>query len=51
MLSVEKCKELLKGQEYTAQEIEEIRDSLYQMASILVSKFMEEKIKNKGQNE
>jgi hypothetical protein len=43
MLSVEKCKEFLKGREYTAQEIEETRNSLYQLASILVSKFMDEK--------
>jgi hypothetical protein len=41
MLSVEKCKELLKGREYTAQEVEELRDSLYQLATILVNGYLE----------
>jgi len=41
MLSVEKCKEFLKGREYTAQEVEEIRDSLYQLANILVLEYID----------
>jgi len=47
MLSAEKCKELLKGREYTAQEIEEIRDSLYQLATILVNNYVERKKLNR----
>jgi hypothetical protein len=34
---------ILKGREYTAQEIEEIRDSLYQLATILGDNILIEK--------
>jgi len=49
MLSVEKCKEFLKGREYTAQEIEEMRDSLYQLATILVDSHIKNKMGNKNE--
>lgn len=41
MLSVEQCKKYLKDGDYTKQEIEEIRDSLYQLAEILVTEYIE----------
>jgi len=43
MLSVEKCKEYLSDNAYTDDEIEEIRNSLYQAAELLIDKFLEDK--------
>ncbi len=43
MLSVEKCKKYLDGNSFTDEEIEEIRNSLYQAAELLIDKFIEEK--------
>ena len=43
MLSVEKCKKYLKNSDYTEQQIEEIRDNLYQLAEILVDDYIQKK--------
>ena len=54
MLSVDKCRKFLKGREYTAQEIEEIKNSLYQLATVLIDSFIKqkgEKIDNKASKE
>jgi len=40
MLSVEQCKKYIPAGEYTDEEIEQMRDSLYQLAGILVEDFM-----------
>lgn len=40
MLSVEQCKKYLKGYNYTDQEIEQIRDSFYQVADILIENYL-----------
>ncbi len=45
MLSVEQCKKYLPVGKYTDEEIEQMRDNLYQLADILV----EEYLKNKGE--
>lgn len=42
MLSVERCKKHLKNCNYTDKEIEEIRNSLYQAAEILVEQFIKD---------
>jgi len=46
MLSVNHCKEYLNNSKnsYTDKEIEEIRDSLYQIAEILVEDYLNKKI-------
>jgi hypothetical protein len=50
VLSAEDSKKLLPSGSYTAQEIEEIKDSLYQLANILVKSYLKEKyIKQKGE--
>jgi len=46
MLSVEKCKEYLSDNYNTDDEIEEIRNSLYQAAELLIDKFVEDKKDN-----
>lgn len=42
MLSLEQCKKYLK-KEYTDEEVLALRDSLYQMANILIDNFHKEK--------
>ena len=49
MLSVEQCRKYLKGN-YREREIEEIRDSLYQMATILVDTWLSENPMRKNKN-
>ena len=44
MLSVEECKKLLGGN-YSEEEISKIRDTLYQVANILVQNYLETKEK------
>lgn len=39
MFSIQQCKRYLKNPEYSEQQIEEIRDSLYQVAGILVDDY------------
>lgn len=39
MLSVDYCKKRLAGLNYTDQQIEEIRNSLYQLADILICQY------------
>jgi len=47
MLSVEQCKKFIKNSNYTDQQIEEIRDNLYQLAEILVDDYISKKgVKN-----
>ncbi len=43
MLSTEQCKKYLKGGNYTDNEIEEIRNSLYQTAEILIEQYVKDK--------
>jgi hypothetical protein len=43
MISLEKCKKYLNGNSYANEEIEEIRSSLYQVAELLIDKFIEGK--------
>lgn len=43
MLSVEECKRHLKQGIYTDQQIAEIRDALYQVASILIDGYIAQK--------
>ena len=51
MLSIEQCRKYLKGN-YREGEIEEIRDSLYQIAIILVDSWVAETpIRNKDRHE
>jgi len=52
MLSIEQCRKYLKGN-YREREVEEIRDSLYQMATILVDSWVLETPtrKNKDRHE
>lgn len=40
MFSIQKCKGYLKNPQYSEQQIEEIRDSLYQLADILVDDYL-----------
>jgi len=47
MLSVEKCKKFLNNNSYTDKEVEEIRNSLYQTAELLINKFAND-IKDNG---
>jgi len=42
-LSVEQCKKLLPSGSYTDEQIAEIRDSLYQLATILVGEYLKTK--------
>jgi hypothetical protein len=51
MLSIEQCKKHLKNCDYTEQQIEEIRDSLHQLASILVEKYLDKKRKDGWQRD
>lgn len=43
LLSTEQCKKHLKGSNYTDKEIEEIRNSLYQVAEILTEQYIKDK--------
>jgi len=43
MLSVEQCKKYLPAGKYTDEQIEQMRDSLYQLADILVEDFRRQK--------
>ena len=43
MLSVEQCKKYLPAGQYTDEEIEQMRDELYQVAEILVEDFIKQK--------
>ncbi len=46
MLSVKKCKAILNDNSYTDKEIEEIRNSLYQAAELLIDKFVKDRKDN-----
>ncbi len=46
-LSIEECKKYLKGAGYTDQEVTVIRDELYQLATILVTGYREQKKQRK----
>lgn len=46
MLSVEKCKKYIIDNSYTDKEIEEIRNSLYQAAELLIDKYTDDKKKH-----
>ena len=48
MLTVERCKRYLKDCNYTDEETEEIRNSLYQTAGILIEQYVKDK-KNDNQ--
>jgi len=43
MLSLQLCKNLLKKDNYTNQQIEEIKNTLYQLAELLVDKYISNK--------
>ena len=43
MLSIQQCKKYLNDCRYTEQEIEDIRDTLYQPAQLLVDRYIEKK--------
>ncbi len=43
MLSVEKCKKYLNNSTYTNEEIETIRNSLYQVAELLIGRFIKDR--------
>ena len=45
-LSIEQCKKLLKEKNYTDEQIEEIRDGLYHLASLLVDEYLAKKKNN-----
>ena len=45
MLSVEECKKTL-GKNYSSEEILEIRETLYQMANILIKNYLKTKEQN-----
>jgi len=51
MLSIEQCKKKIKSNNFTDQEIEEIRDSLYQLADILVTDFINQEINENCKDE
>ena len=46
MLSVQECKKLLKKFDLPDEQVEEIRDSLYQVATILVNGYLTKDVKN-----
>jgi len=48
MISISKCRELIgpKGQDLTDQEVEEIREKLYELASLAFEDWWQQKIKN-----
>ena len=48
MLSTEQCKKYLKGADYTIEQVERIRNSLYQAAEILIEQYIKDK-KNDNQ--
>lgn len=52
MLSIEACRKILGQNKYqkTDEEIEEIRDTLYQLANILYTSYKNEAIKNASIN-
>jgi hypothetical protein len=41
MLSVEKCKTLISNKSLSDKEVETVRDELYQLADMLIEKYME----------
>ena len=43
MLTVERCKKYLKGSNYADKDVEEIRNSLYQTAEILIEQYVKDK--------
>jgi hypothetical protein len=47
MLSVEECRKYLKEADYTQKQIEEMRDSLYQLAELLVTEYVKKMGVNK----
>ena len=47
MLSTEQCKKYLKGADYTIEQIERIKDSLYQAAEILVAQYINDRNNDK----
>ena len=46
MLSVEQCKKHLANNDYTDEQIEEIRENLYQLANVFVEEYLQSKKKN-----
>lgn len=50
MFSMEECKKYLKSNNYTNAEIEEIKETLYTLASIAVTEFIAKKIPTINQN-
>ena len=48
MLSVEQCKKYLNSGVYTDQRIEEIRERLYQLASMLIEEYLKTKANKTG---
>jgi|GEM_PF-3457103 len=47
MLSVEECRKYLKKGDFSDNQVNEIKDSFYQLARILVAEFLK---KNKSEN-
>lgn len=43
MLSVEQCRKYLPSGKYTDEQVEQMRDELYQLADILVEDFLRQK--------
>ncbi len=43
MLSIEQCRRLLPSGRYTDEEVEKIRDSLRQLATVLVDEYLNSK--------
>ncbi len=48
MLSVEECKKHVVGDRLSDQQVEQIRDSFYQLVEVLVSRYLEQKEGNNG---
>ena len=43
MLSVEECKKYLHGGNYTDEQVEHIRQSLYQLAGLFITEYIKDK--------
>lgn len=44
MLSIAKCRALLKGHDLTDEQIERVRDLLYQLSNLLIENYLSKKI-------
>ena len=49
MLSVEQCKKYLNSGGYTDQQIEEIRERLYQLARMLIEEYLKTKARKESE--